>query len=67
MIESINGLILESNKKNLIQSNHRREIAQWEEALESLVYNGLLKQTNIGRGITLYEITNSGYDTVDNT
>lgn len=67
LIESINGLILESNKKNLIQSNHRREIAQWEEALDSLVYNGLLKQTNRGRGVTLYEITNSGYDTVDNT
>lgn len=66
LIASINGLMLKTNNKNLIKSNNRREIAQWEEALESLIYKNLLKLKHRSQGVKLYEMTNSGYKVADN-
>ena len=67
LINALSGLMLQTNNKNLIKSNHRREIAQWEEALESLVYKDLLKETYLSNGHKMFEMTNNGYKIADNS
>jgi len=65
LINTLEGLMLNTNNKNIIKSNNRREIAQWEEALESLVYNNLLKLNYLSNDNKLYEMTNAGYKVAD--
>ena len=59
----IGGTALQTNGKNLIPSNERREIAKWEQALEELVSNDLV----VARGYKgeMFEITNLGYQIAD--
>lgn len=59
----IGGTAIQTNGKNLIPSEERREVAKWEEALEQLTSNGLV----IDRGYKgeVFEITNLGYQVAD--
>lgn len=55
----ISGTDIQTNGKNLLPSNDRREIAKWEEALEQLKFHGLI--IDRGHKGEIYEITNLGY------
>lgn len=57
------GTAIQTNGKNLISSNERREIAKWEQALNELVSNDLV----VARGYKgeMFEITNLGYQVAD--
>lgn len=59
----LGGTVLQTNGRNLIPSNERREIAKWEQALEDLVSNDLV----VARGYKgeMFEITNLGYQVAD--
>jgi len=59
----IGGTAIQTNGKNLIPSNERREVAKWEQALEELASNDLV----IDRGYKgeVFEITNLGYQVAD--
>ncbi|RJF92221.1 hypothetical protein [Noviherbaspirillum saxi] len=59
----IGGTTLQTNGKNLIPSNERREVARWEQALELLTARGLV----VARGHKgeIYEVTNTGYQVAD--
>lgn len=59
----IGGSAIQTNGKNLIPSNDRREVAKWEEALEQLRANDLV----VDRGYKgeVFEITNLGYQVAD--
>lgn len=59
----IGGTSIQTNGKNLIPSNERREVAKWEDALVQLSSNGLI----VDRGIKgeVFEITNLGYQVAD--
>jgi len=58
-LRHLGGTDLQTNNKNLIDSNERRVIAKWEAALQELTNNKLV----VGRGQKgeIYEITNDGY------
>lgn len=57
------GTAIQTNGKNLIPSDDRREVAKWEEALEQLKSHELV----IDRGYKgeVFEITNLGYQVAD--
>jgi hypothetical protein len=57
------GTAIQTNGKNFVPSNDRREIAKWEEALEQLKSNELV----VDRGYKgeVFEITNLGYQVAD--
>lgn len=57
------GTSIQTNGKNLIPSNDRREVAKWEEALEQLRLDELV----VDRGYKgeVFEITNLGYQIAD--
>lgn len=59
----IGGTAIQTNGKNLIPSNDRREVAKWEEALEQLRSYDLV----VDRGYKgeVFEITNLGYQVAD--
>lgn len=59
----IGGTAIQTNGKNLIPSNDRREVAKWEEALEQLRSHELV----VDRGYKgeVFEITNLGYQVAD--
>jgi len=59
----IGGTAIQTNGKNLIPSNDRREVAKWEEALEQLRSYDLV----VDRGLKgeVFEITNLGYQVAD--
>ena len=59
----IGGTAIQTNGKNLIPSNERREVAKWEEALEQLRSYELV----VDRGFKgeVFEITNLGYQIAD--
>ncbi len=59
----IGGTAIQTNGKNLIPSNDRREVAKWEEALEQLSSYELV----VDRGYKgeVFEITNLGYQVAD--
>ena len=54
---------MQTNGKNLIPSNDRREVAKWQEALEQLRSHDLV----VDRGYKgeIFEITNLGYQVAD--
>ncbi|OBS33719.1 DUF4062 domain-containing protein [Pseudomonas syringae] len=58
-LRHLGGTDLQTNNKNLIDSNERRITAKWEAALQELLDQKLV----IGRGQKgeIYEVTNSGY------
>lgn len=59
----IGGSAIQTNGKNLISSEDRREVAKWEDALEQLRRNDLV----VDRGYKgeVFEITNLGYRIAD--
>lgn len=59
----ISGTAIQTNGKNLISSNDRREVARWEDALEQLRSFDLV----VDRGYKgeIFEITNLGYQIAD--
>lgn len=59
----MSGTAIQTNGKNLIPSNDRREVAKWEEALEQLRSYDLV----VDRGYKgeVFEITNLGYQIAD--
>lgn len=63
VVRHMNGTDIQTNGKNMIASNERREIALWEKAVAQLVQLGLL----VGRGLKgqVYEVTALGYEVAD--
>jgi hypothetical protein len=59
----IGGTAIQTNGKNLIPSNERREVAKWEEALSQLRSQELV--VGLGHKGEVYEITNLGYQVAD--
>ncbi len=59
----IGGTAIQSNGKNLIPSNDRREVAKWEDALEQLRSFDLV--VDRGHKGEVFEITNLGYQVAD--
>lgn len=57
------GSAIQTNGKNLIPSEERREVAKWEDALEQLTAAGLVIDT--GYKGEVFEITNLGYQMAD--
>lgn len=59
----LDGAAIQTNGKNLVPSNERREVAKWEEALKQLNSSGLV----VARGPKgeVFEITNLGYQIAD--
>jgi hypothetical protein len=62
-VRFIAGTTLQTNGKNLIPSEDRREVAKWEHALKVLTERGLV----VARGDKgeIYEVTNEGYQVAD--
>ena len=62
-IRYIGGTSLQTNNKNLINSNERREVSKWESALKELEYEELIiDKSHKGE---VFEITNLGYQMAD--
>jgi Domain of unknown function (DUF4062) len=59
----IGGSAIQTNGKNLVPSDDRREVAKWEEALEQLRANDLV--VDRGHKGEVFEITNLGYQVAD--
>ncbi len=59
----IGGTAIQTNGKNLIPSNERREVAKWEQALEELTQKGLVVRRG-PRG-EMFEVSNLGYQVAD--
>jgi hypothetical protein len=59
----INGTAIQTNGKNLIPSNERREVAKWEHALEQLTSKRLVADQ--GHKGEVFGITNLGYQVAD--
>ncbi len=57
------GAELQTNDKNLLTSNDRRDVARWEEALEELVRLDLILAR--GREGEVFEVSNLGYQIAD--
>lgn len=59
----LDGTMIQTNGKNLISSNDRREVAKWEQALEELTAKGLV----VVRGLKgeMFEVSNIGYQVAD--
>ncbi|MCB1582304.1 MAG: DUF4062 domain-containing protein [Xanthomonadales bacterium] len=62
-LRHLGGTNIQTNGKNFIESNERREVARWEAAIEELCTSDLL----IKRGYKgeIYEISNLGYQVAD--
>lgn len=59
----IGGTAIQTNGKNLVPSDERREVAKWEQALEELTQKGLV----VARGHKgeMFEVSNLGYQVAD--
>ncbi|MGV7235166.1 MAG: hypothetical protein ACQ9ET_02810 [Nitrosomonadaceae bacterium] len=62
-VRYMGGTDIQTNGKNLIPSNDRREVAKWEAALEELVARELL--TGKGQKGEIFEVSNLGYQIAD--
>ena len=62
-VRYIDGTAIQTNEKNLISSNERREVAKWEQALEELKSKDLVVDRD-HKG-EVFEITNLGYQVAD--
>jgi len=62
-VRSIDGTAIQTNNKNFIHSNERREVARWEQALEEMKSKNLvIDRAHKGE---VFEITNLGYQVAD--
>ena len=62
-LRHLGGTDIQTNGKNLIRSQERREVAMWEAALQELVLNDLLVER--GHKGEMFEVTNLGYQIAD--
>lgn len=62
-IRYLGGTNIQTNNKNFISSQERREVAIWEAALEELVNENLLNE--LGHKGEVLQITNLGYQIAD--
>ncbi|WP_413282470.1 DUF4062 domain-containing protein [Vibrio sp. MA40-2] len=62
-LRHLGGTNVQTNSKNFIESNERREVARWEAAIDELVLKGLLVER--GYKGEIFEITNFGYQVAD--
>lgn len=63
LVRHLNGTNIQTNGKNMIGSNERREIAIWEQAIAQLVELKLLKA--LGDKGQVFEVTALGYEVAD--
>lgn len=62
-LRHLGGTDIQTNGKNLINSNERREVARWEGALHELVEKGfVIERSHKGQ---VFEISNEGYQIAD--
>lgn len=63
LLKFVGGTQIQTNGKNIIPVDTRREIAKWELALETLIERNLV----VGRGVKkeIYEVTHMGYELAD--
>lgn len=59
----IGGTNIQTNSKNFITSQERREVAKWEAALDELMANDLILDR--GHKGEVFEVTNLGYQIAD--
>lgn len=59
----IGGTAIQTNGRNFVTSNDRRDVARWEEALRQLRSNDLV--VDRGSKGEVFEITNLGYQVAD--
>lgn len=59
----LGGTAIQTNGKNFVSSNERREVAKWEQALEELAFKGLVVAR--GNKQEMYVVTNAGYQLAD--
>ncbi|EGR0027859.1 DUF4062 domain-containing protein [Vibrio alginolyticus] len=62
-LRHLGGTNVQTNSKNFIESNERREVARWEAAIDELVSKDLLVER--GYKGEMFEITNFGYQIAD--
>lgn len=62
-LRHLGGTNVQTNSKNFIESNERREVARWEAAIDELVSKCLLVER--GYKGEIFEITNLGYQVAD--
>lgn len=62
-LRHLGGTNVQTNSKNFIESNERREVARWEAAINELVSKDLLVER--GYKGEMFEITNFGYQIAD--
>ncbi len=62
-LRHLGGTDVQTNGKNFIESNERREVARWESAIEELTSKDLVADP--GYKGEIYEITNLGYQIAD--
>ncbi len=59
-LDSISGMQMQSNNKEIFSGNDPKQSAIWKGALEELISNGLIKDKGHKRQI--FELTRKGYD-----
>lgn len=59
-VRTLSGTTLQTNGKNMIKSNERREVAKWEAAVDEL--SGIEFIVPVGHKGELFEMTAKGYD-----
>lgn len=62
-VRTMSGTTLQTNGKNMIDSNERREVAKWEAAVDELL--GIEFIVPVGHKGELFEMTAKGYDYLD--
>lgn len=62
-VSYIGGTDIQTNGKNIIPSNERREVAKWEQALKELLNKGLIVAH--GHKGEVFEVSNLGYQIAD--
>lgn len=62
-LRHLGGTNIQTNGKNFIESNERREVARWEAAIDELCTSDLLIER--GHKGEIYEISNLGYQVAD--
>lgn len=62
-LRHLSGTDIQTNGKNLISSNERREVARWENALHELIEKGFV--IDRGHKGQVFEISNEGYQIAD--
>jgi len=62
-IHDMQGITLQTNRKRLNKDNSPRTTAIWEDALDQLIYNDLIKEK--GTKGEIFALTNKGYKLAD--